>query len=238
MKLITTLQRNPLCTSADLQKLPEFSTLQSTDRLLLVIPHPDDEVLGSGGLLQRAVAAGADVRILMITSGNKWGKQALRRREVKRAVAVCGIPAKKIIFSELNDGLLHREQAQIRKQLQLILKDFVPSVVITSDPADLHRDHAVLARVVKQLFSKLLPAVPVYGALIHYHRFPGRRPGYNLRPPRRFLKESQWFVLWLTEAEQNLKSIAIKQYKSQLVVPLLRALMFSFNRRNEIYRLL
>ncbi len=238
MKIISTLKRNPLATSAELQKLPELPTVSKSDKLLLVIPHPDDEVLGSGGLLQRFTAIGADVRILLVTSGNKWGKQALRRAEVKRAVAVCGVPAKKIIFSELNDGLLHREQFHIKKQLQAVLQQFKPTMVVTSDPADLHRDHSVLAKVVKQVFTKYLPNVPVYGALIHYHRFPGRRPGYTLRPPKRFLKDSQWFTLWLTDVEQNLKSLAIKQYKSQLAVPLLRALMFSFNRRNEIYRLL
>ena len=38
-------------------------------RLLVVAPHPDDEVLGSGGLLHLAVRAGRAVRVLLATDG-------------------------------------------------------------------------------------------------------------------------------------------------------------------------
>jgi len=37
---------------------------------MVVAPHPDDEVLGAGGLIQQAVAAGAEVRIVYLTNGD------------------------------------------------------------------------------------------------------------------------------------------------------------------------
>jgi LmbE family N-acetylglucosaminyl deacetylase len=39
-------------------------------RLLVIAPHPDDEVLAAGGLMRRVAAAGGAVHILWITSGD------------------------------------------------------------------------------------------------------------------------------------------------------------------------
>ena len=39
-------------------------TLGSADRLLILAPHPDDEVLGCGGVIPQAVALGLPVRIV------------------------------------------------------------------------------------------------------------------------------------------------------------------------------
>jgi hypothetical protein len=45
-------------------------TLKSTDRLLVVSPHPDDESIACSGLIQHALAAGAQVRALWMTAGD------------------------------------------------------------------------------------------------------------------------------------------------------------------------
>src|SRR5690348_6202609 len=54
----------------------------TSDRILLVAPHPDDEMLGAGGLLQRAFALNASVRILFGTNGedNPWVQRYWERR--------------------------------------------------------------------------------------------------------------------------------------------------------------
>ena len=56
--------------AADVREL----TLQvgPTTRLLVVAPHPDDESLGSGGLIQRVLAAGGHVRVVLMTSGDAF----------------------------------------------------------------------------------------------------------------------------------------------------------------------
>src|SRR6185436_2742523 len=41
-------------------------------RLLVVAPHPDDESLGSAGLIQRVLAAGGHVRVVLMTSGDAF----------------------------------------------------------------------------------------------------------------------------------------------------------------------
>ncbi|MCX6737589.1 MAG: PIG-L family deacetylase [Candidatus Parcubacteria bacterium] len=42
----------------------------STDRILIVAPHPDDETLGMGGYIQRAKKGGAQVKVIYLTLGD------------------------------------------------------------------------------------------------------------------------------------------------------------------------
>ena len=96
--------------------------LTADDRVLMIAPHPDDESLATGGLIQRAVAAGAQVRVLFLTSGEnnpwpqrflerrcrisledraQWGKR--RRQEALAALAVLGTEEKSARFLNLPD---------------------------------------------------------------------------------------------------------------------------------------
>ena len=82
------------------------------NRTLVIAPHPDDESIAAGGLLQRAIAAGGEVRVIFVTDGDnnpwplrylkkkvrindadraEWG--ALRREESRRALAALGVPS-------------------------------------------------------------------------------------------------------------------------------------------------
>ena len=40
------------------------------DRLLVLAPHPDDEVIGAGGLIQEAVELGVPVKVCFLTMGD------------------------------------------------------------------------------------------------------------------------------------------------------------------------
>jgi LmbE family N-acetylglucosaminyl deacetylase len=42
------------------------------ERLLVAAPHPDDETLGAGGLVQRVLARGGSVQVLLFTAGDGW----------------------------------------------------------------------------------------------------------------------------------------------------------------------
>jgi LmbE family N-acetylglucosaminyl deacetylase len=48
-----------------------FSVPERT-RLLVVAPHPDDEVLGAGGLMQRVHEGGGDIRVVYLTNGEGY----------------------------------------------------------------------------------------------------------------------------------------------------------------------
>ncbi|PYI83224.1 MAG: hypothetical protein DMF09_12355, partial [Verrucomicrobia bacterium] len=59
--------------------VPAFS---SSSRLILFAPHPDDESLACSILLQRAVRAGAAIRVVYATDGddNPWPQRVLERK--------------------------------------------------------------------------------------------------------------------------------------------------------------
>ena len=51
----------------DIPAIPEFT---KDDRVLVLAAHPDDEILGAGGVIQRARAAGARVQVVCYTNGD------------------------------------------------------------------------------------------------------------------------------------------------------------------------
>ena len=96
---------------------PGRLTLEPGDRILVLAPHPDDEVLCCGGVLQEAVARGLPVRVVFLTYGdsNEWSFLAYRKRpevtpraaralgEVRRREALAaadrlGVPRDRLTF--------------------------------------------------------------------------------------------------------------------------------------------
>ena len=57
--------RNLLFAKKELQVPPHV-------RLMVFAPHPDDETLGAGGLIQRVLAAGGTVRVVFVTNGDGY----------------------------------------------------------------------------------------------------------------------------------------------------------------------
>ncbi len=64
--------------------LPIGPTLSPGDRIMVFAPHPDDESLGCGGIIQQAVAMNLPVRIVWLTYGdnNEWSFFLYRKRPV------------------------------------------------------------------------------------------------------------------------------------------------------------
>src|SRR4051812_14363692 len=96
--------------------------IRTQDRVLVIAPHPDDESIATGGLLQAVQAAGAALRLIVLTDGDnnpwpqrwiekrwhigpteraRWG--ARRRTEAHAALRVLGIDAGVVRFLGLPD---------------------------------------------------------------------------------------------------------------------------------------
>ncbi len=58
--------------------------LKPTDRILVLAPHPDDEVLGCGGIIQQALHLNLPVRVVFLTNGdnNQWSFLIYRKHPV------------------------------------------------------------------------------------------------------------------------------------------------------------
>jgi LmbE family N-acetylglucosaminyl deacetylase len=56
--------------SGELPSLPTIESIQKTDRILILAPHPDDEAIGCAGIIQKAMQAQAKVRVVYFTNGD------------------------------------------------------------------------------------------------------------------------------------------------------------------------
>lgn len=50
--------------------LSSFPDIQKTDKILILSPHIDDEVLGTAGIIQQAISIGAQVKVVYMTNGD------------------------------------------------------------------------------------------------------------------------------------------------------------------------
>jgi LmbE family N-acetylglucosaminyl deacetylase len=123
-----------------------------------------------------------------------------------------------------------------------ILKDYQPDLVIYPHPEDIHPDHWGLNAFTRLAITQVEHANPAYHPdqytyLVHRPDFPvirGLKPQADLVPPSAIYAISPDWLRWdLTPAEVTVKGLAVQAYKSQL--PLLRNLMESFVRRNELF---
>ena len=49
---------------------------------IVLAPHPDDEVLGCGGLIAATLAAGAEVQLVIVSDGAQGGDAVARNQDV------------------------------------------------------------------------------------------------------------------------------------------------------------
>lgn len=165
---------------------------QRHDRLLVMAPHPDDETLATGGILQQARAAGARVRVVIASDGDnnpwpqrwlerrwridaaaraRWGKR--RRVESLRALAILGVPGEDVRHLGWPDlGLTERllAGADAEQVLADELAAFAPTHLAAPVAGDHHPDHNALAVLVELALA----------------RVPGQRPrrlGYLVHGP-------------------------------------------------------
>lgn len=60
------------------RNLPDWNEASSSERVLIIAPHCDDETLGCGGLIQGVVARGAQVKVVVATNGDGFYSAAAR----------------------------------------------------------------------------------------------------------------------------------------------------------------
>ena len=139
--------------------------------ILVIAPHPDDEVLGMGATIKK-LSQKNDVTLLVMTDGAsaQYDDQKMiqvRRESCKKSSKILGI--KKIEFLEFQDMKLDSvPQLEINQKIEKIIKKIKPRVVFTSPKNDLNKDHQIVfnstmvatrpnSSSVKSVFSYELP---------------------------------------------------------------------------------
>lgn len=116
-------------------------------RILVLSPHPDDDVLGCGGTIALHRQLGHEVRIVYLTYGEKGipglrpdQAMTIRQSEATRAAAILGVESPYLHFLALPDGqlLAHVDR---HPGLMKLLEDTTPDVIYLPSFIEAHRDH-------------------------------------------------------------------------------------------------
>lgn len=201
--------------------LPVFS---AQTRLLVVAPHPDDETIATGLLIQQVRAAGGEVRILLLTEGdnNPWPQRWLERRvrirvadrqrwgdrrhaEMLQALQCLGVPAQALQplgwpDMGVTDELLQSFGASV-PALAAAIGQFAPSLVVAPALADRHPDHGAAHVLVRLALAELANPPPLLNYLVH------GRAG-----------DGDSFVIHGTAAQSACKRAALTAHRSQMAL--------------------
>lgn len=134
-------------------------------KVLVVAAHPDDEVLGCGGLVARhadagdvvhvfIVAEGATSRDLQRDPGKRAGELVALRAAAGRAAEILGAQAPR--FGGLPDNRLDGlPLLDVIKIIEAVGAEIRPEIVYTHHAGDLNIDHGVVARAVATAFRPM-----------------------------------------------------------------------------------
>ena len=119
------------------------------NKILVVVAHPDDEVLGCGGTIARFAKQGYEVNILVISDGESSRnlKDYDLKRKIKNRKKACFnvaklLRAKKPNFCGYPDNQLDKiPLLKITKEIEKFIKKIKPNLIFTHHWGDLNIDH-------------------------------------------------------------------------------------------------
>lgn len=135
-------------------------------KVLVIVAHPDDEVLGMGGTLRKLSVKNHDIKVVFLATGiaarrsdkfrnetkyeinktliKKMEEQIKKLRlDAKRALKILGI--KNIEFFNFPDNEMDMvSNLEITKTIENIIKKFKPDVIYTHTKNDINVDHRAI----------------------------------------------------------------------------------------------
>ncbi len=123
------------------------------NNVLVVVAHPDDEVLGCGGTLAKHIAAGDDVYILFMTNGISaredvcYTEQIIRNKGMKNAMSTLGVEQFNCL--DFPDNKMDTVPLlSIVKEIEAVISEYQPNIIYTHFLYDLNIDHQLTHQAV------------------------------------------------------------------------------------------
>jgi LmbE family N-acetylglucosaminyl deacetylase len=127
-----------------------MSTAQGTGGVLCIAAHPDDEVLGCGGVLALHARNGEPVTIVIVCEGEslRYGPDGVgQRSHIQQAAARLGATSVRHL-SFPDQALDTLRLTELITPLEKILREVQPRIVYSQHGGDVNRDHHILFQAV------------------------------------------------------------------------------------------
>ncbi|KGR89810.1 hypothetical protein CD30_15000 [Ureibacillus massiliensis 4400831 = CIP 108448 = CCUG 49529] len=145
------------------------------ERILIIAPHADDEVLGCGGLIEKACRFNNEVKVVVVAVGDithtHSGEKVFaetRISELKEALEVLGCVNFEVMYKDKDSLLDTIPRNEIISKLDTIIDSFLPTLVFIPLPS-YHQDHIVLFEA---CFASLRPNPNHLIKLIAVYEYP------------------------------------------------------------------
>ena len=116
---------------------PKSMELPPGERFLVIAPHPDDDAIGCGGLILKALSLGKAVRICYLSLPSDNAPSAKERlAEVKDSLRIFGVTEYSINEREFPDTT-----KEVRSIIEPELEKWKPDCVLVPSPMENHKQH-------------------------------------------------------------------------------------------------
>jgi len=115
-------------------------------KILVIAPHPDDEIIGPGGTLVQATDGGAEVLVVYLTSGRSKEKET---RE-KESASVC----KQMEWKSVYLGNVEEDNVWSVDGLNDVFKDFRPHIIMLPFVLDDNKHHRHSNRIILDMAAQ------------------------------------------------------------------------------------
>lgn len=178
------------------------------DKVLIIVAHPDDEILGMGGTIAKYSSL-KDFYLLILTDGvSARNKKLIERQEDNAKKANSFIGVKEIYFARFLDEQLDRYPLlKIIKKIEEVINRIKPKEIYTHFAYDVNQDHRITNKAVlvasRPLFNSSIKKISTF-------EIPGSTE-WNF--PEKFLPN---YYEVLTEKEVEKKIAAFKFYEREV----------------------
>lgn len=113
---------------------------------LIVVAHPDDEILGCLGLIRRIKKAGENVAVAIMSKRSRTRESGLEDKtlQIHRELGIDST----YVFAYETMKFAQYDRFEITKDIENVLRLETPDKIYTHDFNDIHNDHRVLAQIV------------------------------------------------------------------------------------------
>ncbi len=169
--------------------------ITSSDRVLIVAPHPDDETIATAGVIRYCIENNIPVHVVVVTNGGSGQLGITRYHESISAMSILGLSQDNITFLDYTQGVdslfnenwdrsinVYGDHTQnvfayqrnanytgvsLEKNMENVITNFSPTIIIYPDPNDSNPDHWGVSSFVEYATNNLNYNGQMYTYLIH-----------------------------------------------------------------------